>query len=218
MTEESFLALSGIQHIAFCPRQWALIHIEKQWLESFHTAHGRVLHERTHDPFLLDNRSGVLIAHAVPLRSESLGIFGEADTVEFTPASDGIELPKHKGCYRVAPIEYKRGKPKTEEWDHVQVCAQALCLEEMLETDITEGALFYWETRRREPVEMTTKLRNYTKELIEEMHRLYANGETPPAKKTRLCRSCSLQQICLPSLAKSKSVEQYLAQTLREEG
>lgn len=143
--EDDLLPLSGLQHLAFCERQWALIHIEQSWAENRLTAQGRVLHNRAHDgpP---ESRPGLRIARGLRLRSLRLGLSGQADVVEFYPAPDGIALPGETGLWRPFPVEYKRGRPKAGRCDEVQLCAQALCLEEMFARPIPSGALFYWET------------------------------------------------------------------------
>ncbi|NLO21581.1 MAG: CRISPR-associated protein Cas4 [Syntrophomonadaceae bacterium] len=216
-SEDELLAISGLQHIAFCERQWALIHIEKQWEEDQRTAEGRVLHERVHDPDYKAHKPGIINVRAMVLRSFALGLYGEADMVEFIkqPEEIGVKLAKRKGYYLPRPVEYKRGRPKRGDFDRIQLCAQAMCLEEMLECRLFEGDLYYGEIRRRETVQFKEPLRNKVQELSERMQRLYQQGITPsPAMKTSVCKNCSMQNICLPSIRNKKSVRDYWDKTI----
>ena len=188
MDDADLIALSALQHYRFCPRQCALIHIEQAWEENRLTAQGRVLHENTDRP---GDRSagteGGRIATAVPLHSRRLGLYGVADTVEFLP--DGTPFP----------VEYKRGKPKPDTRDAVQLCAQALCLEEMTGREVPRGALFYGETRRRFPVEFDAKLRVETEGLARDTFFMIRSGQTPPATyDAAKCDACSLISLCRP--------------------
>ena len=130
-TEDDYLMISGIQHFKFCRRQWALIHIEQQWAENEHTAVGKLMHEKVHDPYLREKRKGVIIARALPISSRELGISGECDVVEFHKCEEGVTLYGHRGLYSIYPIEYKKGKSKPTDEDRLQLAAQVLCLEEM---------------------------------------------------------------------------------------
>lgn len=210
-TDEELLLLSGIQHIAFCPRQWALIHIEQQWEENVKTIEGKHLHERVDDPFQKDSGNERVIWRSVNLVSYQLGLSGRADVVEFIKSSPGIVLPGKTGTWAPYPVEYKRGKPKPDERDKVQLCAQAISMEEMFDTQINEGALFYGETRRRTVVPFTADLRKTVIAYSLEMHRLFDKGITPaPVYKTH-CKSCSLVEICLPKQLDSlKTASNYL--------
>ena len=181
--EDDALPISGLQHLAFCPRQWALIHLEQVWVENERTAEGRLLHEHADLPGE-NRRASVRTTRGIWLRSEKLHLTGRADIVEFRPEP--------------YPVEYKRGKSKPNDCDTVQLCAQALCLEEMLHTDIAHGAIFYGAPRRRQEVIFTPELRGRTEELVATMHRLYRNRETPMAQPGIYCKSCSLVHICLP--------------------
>lgn len=157
--EDEYLMISGIQHFKFCRRQWALIHIEQQWDENVHTVVGELMHKKVHDPYLTEKRKDVLITRALPVSSRELGASGECDVVEFHKNEDGIKLHGHRGLYEVYPIEYKKGRPKLDEEDILQLTAQVLCLEEMFSASIPEGAIFYGETRRREVIGITEELR-----------------------------------------------------------
>lgn len=212
--EEDYLMISGIQHFRFCRRQWALIHVEQQWEENVHTIIGEVMHKRAHDPYLREKRKDTIVVRALPVASKTMGVSGECDIVEFHRCDDGIRLFGHRGLYSVYPIEYKKGKPKNADEDQLQLTAQAMCLEEMFTTTISEGAIYYGEIKRREVVEFTEELRNNVVEIFQEMHQYYTTKYTPKVKKSKACSSCSLKEICLPSLEKSMSVGEYMAQIL----
>ncbi|OKZ84472.1 MAG: CRISPR-associated protein Cas4 [Clostridium sp. 44_14] len=212
--EEDYLMISGIQHFRFCRRQWALIHVEQQWEENVHTIIGEVMHKRAHDPYLREKRKDTIVVRALPVASKTMGVSGECDIVEFHRCDDGIRLFGHRGLYSVYPIEYKKGKPKNADEDQLQLTAQAMCLEEMFTTTISEGAIYYGEIKRREVVEFTEELRNNVVEIFQEMHQYYTTKYTPKVKKSKACSSCSLKEICLPSLEKSISVGEYMAQIL----
>lgn len=197
---DELLPLSGIQHFSFCRRQWALIHIEKQWAENVLTVDGKLMHARVEDPYFTESRGGVIIARAVPVASYRLGISGICDVVEFTSGEDGVLLPGRQGKFQPAPVEYKRGKEKHDPCDEAQLCAQAICLEEMLSVAIPAGYLFYGETRRRVRVELDQALREYVEKMTAEMHQYYSRGYTPRVKPSKACRSCSLADICLPGM------------------
>ncbi len=200
---DELLPLSGIQHFYFCRRQWALIHVECQWQENLFTAEGRAMHNKADDPFFSEIREGKIIARAMPVASYQLGLFGICDVVEFIPSSDGVHLQNREGMYNPEPVEYKRGKVKKDACDEVQLCAQAICLEEMLSVDIPHGHFFYGEIRHRVDVLFTEELRNLVKKMSQEMHQYFERGYTPQVRPTKACQSCSLQDICLPTLQKN---------------
>jgi len=215
--EEDCLPLSGIQHFAFCRRQFALIHIERQWVESTLTYEGRTMHERANDPFVSESRGTVLITRSVPLLSRVLGLYGVADVVEFRLCVDGgVPLEGREGLWRPFPVEYKRGRPKADDTDAVQLCAQAMCLEEMLNVRVPEGALFYGQTRRRQGIRLSQALRDHVTQLAREMHDMYDSGQTPPPVWTRACKRCSLRDICLPKVARNKDVERYVRRMIED--
>ncbi len=206
-TEDELLPLSALQHLLFCERQCALIHIERAWTENRFTAEGRVMHERVDEEGVRSNGPDLRVEYALPLRSLRLGLSGKADAMEFHRAADGAWIP--------FPVEYKRGKPKPEPWDEVQLCAQAVCLEEMRGVSIPCGALFYGETRHRHDVEFTPELRRLLEQTAERLHALVASGVTPPAVyERRKCQNCSLLEQCTPRLASKRSASDYLRQTL----
>lgn len=215
--EEDFLMLSGIQHFAFCRRQWALIHIEQQWEENVHTVEGELMHKKAHDPYLTEKRNDVIISRGLPIYSRTMGVSGVCDIVEFRKSEDGVSLHGHRGLYVVYPVEYKRGKPKDTQIDILQLTAQAICLEEMLSTVIKEGALYYGETRRREQVIFSEELKGQVKEAFREMHQMFERRYTPRVKWSKSCNACSLKDICLPKLGKTPPVKEYIQKMISEE-
>jgi CRISPR-associated exonuclease Cas4 len=205
---DDLLPLSALQHIVFCERQCALIYTEQVWAENRLTVEGKILHERVHDEGRA-SRGDVRIDYGVSLRSLRLGLIGKADVVEFHRRPAGSWLP--------FPVEYKRGKPKTDDCDKVQLCAQAICLEEMLSVAIPAGALFYGQTRHRLDVVFDEPLRRETEETARRTHTLIASGRTPPPVYEKRCESCSLMADCLPkTIQKRLSVKSYLTRILEE--
>jgi len=208
--------LSGIQHIAFCERQWALIEIEQCWAENVRTVEGKILHERADDPYDNETRNDLRVVRAMSIVSKKLGLRGIADIVEFqrTEIEDKgkvVQLKGRKGWWRPYPVEYKRGRPKPDDRDAVQLCAQALALEEMFQITIDSGALFYGQTKRREEIQFHIELRKRVHELALKMHELIREGKTPKAIKGKHCSLCSLIEICQPNLTVyHKSVKAYL--------
>mgnify|MGYP002800357790 FL=1 len=194
-----------------------MIHIEQQWAENAHTVSGELMHKKVHDPSLREKRKDVIIARALPVSSRALGVSGECDLVEFHKCEDGIRLHGHRGLYSLYPVEYKKGRPKLTEEDKLQLAAQAMCLEEMFSAQVPEGAIFYGETRRREPVKIGEELRSEVKRMFQEMHRYFERSYTPRVKYSKACNACSLKEICLPRLGKAVSVKTYLDQMLKEE-
>jgi CRISPR-associated exonuclease Cas4 len=202
------IAISALSHYSYCPRRCALIHIEQVWIENRFTAEGRIMHERAHDESR-ESRGDIRIDYGVSLRSLRLRLIGKADVVEFHRQPNGTWLP--------FPVEYKRGKPKADDCDKVQLCAQAICLEEMLSVAIPEGALFYGQTRHRLDVVFDEVLRRETEETARQAHALIASGKTPPPVYEKRCESCSLMAECLPkTIQKRRSVKNYLTRILGE--
>lgn len=205
---DDLVMLSALQHFAYCPRQCALIHIEQVWSENVFTAEGRIMHDKA-DTAKHESRGNVRIEYGVPLRSLMLGLIGKADVVEFHLADDGT--------WRPFPVEYKRGKPKAGNCDKLQLCAQAICLEEMLGVVIGDGALFYGQTRRRLDVFFDEKLRRETADIARKVHELIASGTTPKAEYSKKCAQCSLLELCMPkTCGKAKSASRYLLTIARE--
>jgi len=208
-SEDDLIPLSALQHLIFCERQCALIHVEQAWDENRFTAEGRIMHERVHEAGE-ESRGSVRIARGVSIRSLRLGLIGKADVVEF----HRVERDR----WRPFPVEHKRGKPKPDESDKVQLCAQALCLEEMLGVEVPSGALFYGRTRHRLEVAFDEVLREATEKAAGRVHELIGSGNTPKPVYTKKCKSCSLIDQCLPqALYKKRSVKAYLTQVLEEQ-
>lgn len=204
--DADLIQLSALQHYIFCPRQCALIHIEQVWTENVFTAEGRLMHERAHEGGS-ETRGDIRIDRGLALRSLRLGLSGMADVVEFHRQSDGSWLP--------FPVEYKLGKPKADDCDKVQLCAQAICLEEMLNVSIPSGALFYGKTRRRLDVAFDSRLREKTEATARAVRALFESGETPAAVYAKRCESCSLVALCLPrTMGKRRSVKRYMEKVL----
>lgn len=205
-SESDFVALSALQHFVYCPRQCALIHLEQIWTENGYTAEGREMHERVDDG-KTSYRSGVRVTRSELLRSAILGVSGVADVVEWH------KLNNHEEPF---PVEYKRGKPKQHDADKIQLCAQAICLEEMLSLHIPSGALFYGQTKRRLDVDFDNALREKTLLAAEGVHDLFRNGITPPPDPGPKCKLCSLKEECLPDvIVQSKSATTYLKKLLQ---
>lgn len=206
--DDDHLPLSALQHYLYCPRQCALIHVEQQWAESRHTAEGRLLHERADQP-RGERRRGVRTVTAMPLAHPGLRISGIADVVEFHEVPGGEQE-------QAVPVEYKRGRPKAHRADEVQLCAQALCLEAMLEQAVPAGALFYGATRRRKDVVFDRELRAITRDTIDATRDMLGSGTTPSATyEARRCDACSLIDLCQPRLlARATGVNVWLARQL----
>lgn len=216
-SEDEYLMLSGIQHFIFCRRQWALIHIEQQWEENYRTVDGDIMHRNAHDASFHEKRGDLIIARGMAVSSPYLGISGECDIVEFRRSREGMPLAGQSGKFTVTPVEYKRGGPKENESDKMQLAAQAMCLEDMLCCRITAGYLYYGETKRRLKVDMDDGLRERTRQTIQEMHDLFRRGYTPKVKRTKACNACSLKNVCLPALCGRKTASEYMRLHLNEE-
>ena len=214
--EESYLLLSGLQHFKFCRRQWALIHIEQQWAENFRTVDGELMHRNAHDAGFQESRGELYVTRSVSVFSPTLGVSGQCDVLEYHRGDAGIPLRGKEGLWQPYPVEYKRGRPREDTGDALQLCGQALCLEEMLCCPIPEGALYYGEIRRRVAVPFTDELRGEVRRMLEEMHELYRRGHTPKVKPGKHCNACSLKDLCLPKLMKARSVAAYLKEAMEE--
>jgi CRISPR-associated exonuclease Cas4 len=208
--DADLVPLSALQHYLFCPRQCALIHVERLWAENVLTVEGRILHERSDKPGQA-SRGARRIVQSMPIRSRALGIAGIADVVELTREGKG---------WRPYPIEYKRGRPKAHHADEVQLCAQALCLEEMFAAPVPEGALFYGKVRRRTAVAFDDTLRALTREVALATRALIAAGRTPaPIYEAKRCDACSLKELCQPQrLQRPGPVAAWLRRRIEEAG
>ena len=205
---DDLIFLSALNHYIYCPRRCALIHIEQAWSENIFTAEGRIMHEKV-DTANKESRGNVRIEYGVPLRSLRLGLIGKADVVEFHKQGDKW-IP--------FPVEYKRGKPKIDDCDKVQLCAQAICLEEMLNVEIPEGALFYGQTHHRHDVIFDKALRLETEDAAKKVHALIESGITPKAEYSKKCKKCSLLELCMPkTCGKSWSARKYLLTAIEED-
>lgn len=209
--------LSELQHFAYCRRQWALIHIEQQWQDNARTVDGNLMHQRAHDEKQIEKRGDTLIMRGLRVRSERMNAVGICDVVEFHQRENGITLPTYMGTWQPYPVEYKRGSPKEYEADELQLCAQAMCLEEMLLCNIPEGSLYYGETRRRKIVQLTLDLRSRVESMLDEMQQYLQRGYTPKVKPNKGCKACSLKDLCLPQLQRTISVANYLRQAMKED-
>lgn len=215
--EEIWFQISGIQHFEFCRRQWALMYIEQQWADNLRTVEGDIIHERVHDPSNDEKRVDKISVSALEVRCNELHINGVCDIVEFIKDDSGVPILGREGLWRVCPVEYKRGEPKTTDMDRLQLTAQALCLEEMLVCEIKEAAIFYHATAHREHVVIDDELRRRVREVCGEMYDYYTRRYTPLVKPTRSCNACSMKELCLPSLIKKKSVTAFIGDKLKEE-
>jgi CRISPR-associated exonuclease Cas4 len=214
--EEDFLLLSGIQHFQFCRRQWALIHIEQQWLENVRTLEGAYVHEVADNPYIREKRGDKLIVRAMPVQSRELGITGICDVVEFIRDPAGIELAGEEGRFLPFPVEYKRGRPKKDDSDRSQLIAQMMCLEEMMSCELSLGYLYYDEIKHRVEVTVTPADKVRVRNTVLEMHQYFQRKYTPRMKVAPKCQHCSLYGICLPELADRRSVARYMESRLSE--
>jgi CRISPR-associated exonuclease Cas4 len=211
--EDDLVPISALQHFLFCDRQAALIHLEQVWVDNALTVEGTHLHESV-DSRVPELKRGTLIRRGVTLRSLQLGVTGRADVVEFHPSPggpSGIRLAGEDGLWKAVPVEYKRGRPKAHRADEVQLCAQAICLEEEFATEIDSGALFYWRTRRRQGVRFDQDLRALTEATARSVQRMFAEWRIPVRSRMAKCKHCSLVEVCLPrGRMQSRSSRSYL--------
>ncbi|WP_054956309.1 CRISPR-associated protein Cas4 [Paenibacillus dakarensis] len=214
--DDHYLMLSGIQHFEFCRRQWALIHIEQQWEENVRTVEGQYLHRKADQPFIREKRGEKLTVRAMPVKSETLKLTGICDVVEFIQSDEGVEIYGSEGKYLAFPVEYKRGKPKMNDADLLQLAAQALCLEEMLLCEVRVGYFYYNEIKHRVEVQLTTEMKDKVKFIAAEMHDYYRRRYTPKVKTGSFCKNCSLQEICLPEVMSKRTVRSYVEGKIKE--
>lgn len=214
--QEDYLMLSGIQHYVFCKRQWALIHIEKAWIENYHTVIGNIFHEKAHSG-INEKRKNIIITRSLPIQSRTLGISGECDVVEFHLNDNGVTIKGRKEKYIPCPIEYKKGTLKKDDSDILQLTAQAMCIEEMFCCNIEHGYLFYGKNKHREKVIFTKELKDKVIKTFQEMHSLFNKGHIPKVKPTKKCDSCSLKDTCLPNLCQRINVNTYINKKICED-
>lgn len=216
--EEDYLMLSGIQHFQFCKRQLALIHIEQQWLDNEATAHGQILHQKADNPYIKEKRKDTIISRAIHVSSKTLGLYGILDVLEFHKAESGIPLKGRKGLWLPFVVEYKRGKPKKDTRDIVQLVAQVICLEETFACRIDKGYLYYHSVNQKVEVSITEELRSEVHQLAEQMHAYYDQKIVEKAAYFKNCPLCSLVDICIPRLSKkTPSVTNYIKNSLASE-
>ncbi len=206
-SEEDYLQLSGIQHYCYCKRQWYLIHVLQVWADDARTVSGNLFHKNVDDPFKKERRGDVVISRSIPVSSSILGVSGRCDVVEFIKNDFGIFVPQIGFNCSIVPIEYKIGRKKAGKWDEVQLCAEAICLEEAFDVRIGSAYLYYGLEKRRTEVKMTDELRNYTIELVNEMHEAFDNKRVFGPDTSKDCRKCSLFDLCMPL---SKDVGEYI--------
>ena len=219
-TEDEMLMLSGIQHFMFCPRQWALIHIEQQWAENKLTTEGQILHRNVDNPFYRQKNGDVITLRSLHIASKQLGLYGITDAVELIPADsseNAITHNRYKGYWKPYPIEYKRGRQKPDERDEVQLTAQAMCLEEMYGIRIPSGAIYYDEVKHRETILFSDSLRRTTIQCAKQMHEVFHSGTLPRATKQPSCKNCSLVDICMPEVSNCTLARTYLSKNLYED-
>lgn len=219
-SEDEMLMLSGIQHFVFCSRQWALIHIEQQWADNVLTTEGDLLHKNVDNPAYRQKNGDTITLRSMAIASKKLGLYGFADAIELKPtdnALNAIQHPRYAGYWMPIPIEYKRGKAKTNRCDEVQAAAQAMCLEEMYNIQISQCMLYYGSANTRKVIELEQPLREYTQACANEMHRIYRTGQTPQAEWSPRCQNCSIKDICMPKIQLLKHVEVYLKKELYAE-
>lgn len=185
--ETEQIPISALNHYAYCPRRCALIHIEQTYDENIYTMRGHDLHERTDQPQESGLEEGTRVERALPLWSKRLGLIGKADVVEFNG-----DTPY--------PVEYKSGPRRQFDNDDLQVCAQAMCLEEMTGKEVPRGAIYHHSSRRRREVVFTPDLRRYVEEAIAEIRQMLESGTLPPPVNDRRCEHCSLRESCMPSV------------------
>ncbi len=217
-SEDDMLMLSGIQHFRFCPRQWALIHIEQQWEDNLLTTEGQILHKHADDPFYRRKCGDKIILRAVHIASHQLGLYGISDVIELLQSQsseDTIRHPHYPGKWRPLIVEYKHGRPKRNEIDEVQLAAQTMCLEEMYAVHIPRGAFFYGEINHRVEVDITAGLREIVRQCAHEMHSIFSTSVIPKVKYRNSCERCSLKNICMAkSMSNCTSVNAYLHKNL----
>ncbi|MEL5938697.1 CRISPR-associated protein Cas4 [Tetragenococcus halophilus] len=216
--EDEYLMLSGIQHYYFCERQWGLIHIDQQWAENTYTVEGQQLHTKADNPTVKEKRKDMFISRAIRVSSGSLGLSGILDVVEFYKDEKGISFQSKRGKWQPYIVEYKRGKPKKDERDIVQLVAEVMCLEETLACHISSSYLFYHSVNKKIRVEITDRLRDLVSDFCAKMHFYYQHKKVPNAEYFKNCRLCSLYDICMPRMSKKpKNIDNYIENAIHNE-
>lgn len=214
--EDDYLNLSGVQHFVFSKRQWALEYVEEQWQDNYSTLAGDRFHKKVDDPYISESRGQKFIVRAMPIHSKELGLTGICDVVEFLKDDiKGVPVYGRAGKYLPVPVEYKHGKPKQDLADVYQLLAEAVCLEEMFLCHLDYGYLYYGQTRHREKIEFTDKLRANLKVIVRQMHYYYERGLTPKTRNSPKFKS-SLKDIGLPEMFSRESVQEYISRKVKE--
>lgn len=216
MNPDEYLFLSGIQHYFYCKRQWALIHIEQYWKENALTTEGRFLHEKVDQPYLKERRKDIIYSRSIPVISHQLQFRGVLDMVEFHQGKKGVVLNNEEGLWNPNIVEYKKGKPKEDICDQMQLTAEVIALEETLNTTIDHAYLYYNEVRRRQKVNITEEMRKKVFDASREMMSHFVTGTSFDAEPSKSCNRCSLKDYCIPRLTKKKkNVKQYLKENIQ---
>ena len=214
-SDEDLLSISGLRQLAFCERRWVLVHMEMEWNENALTIEGKHMHEFIHEQGT-NISSGMRMTRGLHLRSLILGLYGVADLVEFHDQDEGTQLPGLTGCWVPYPVEYKRGRKRYDSADEVQLCAQALCLEEMLGVTVPKGAVYYGQPRRRMEIDISQDLREEVERLCSRARELYISGHSPHPRFGKHCSNCSLENICMPGIINGDKSSKYVAKLLKE--
>ncbi len=215
--DQERLPLSSLKQFRYCKRRFALMYIDCEWGENYKIVEGNLLHQKVDDPMFNEKRKDLYVSRSVPVFSELLNLYGVADIVEFSKNEDGIKLPRKSGFWKINPVEYKNGKPEKSNADHYQLCAQAMCLEEMFKTVIQSGDIFYGKIKRRITIELTDDLKNQVKEDVKKMNVLLNSQKIPLKPEGQNCSLCSLIDTCMPSVFKNqKKVKIQIKERLRE--
>jgi len=221
-SEEELLPISGLQHVIFCERRAALIFLEGIWDDNIFTAEGTLAHDRVHNTDT-ESRGDIRITRGLRLNSFKLGLTGIADVVEFHKIEDekcpeGVSLDYADGLWYPYIIEYKSGKLRHESSFEVQLCAQAICLEEMLETNIPSGSIYYGKTARRREIHFDDRLRTKTREASVMFHEIIERKNTPKAKYGKKCDKCSMISKCLPkTTGVKKDIQGYIMKSIKND-
>ena len=210
-TEDDFILISALQHYIYCPRQCGLIHVDDVWNENLFTVRGQILHDKV-DTDTYETRGDVKTVRGLRIHSFNYGIVGRCDVVEFKRINKEGDSGFHRNdSEEVLPVEFKSGEPKEDISDKVQLCAQVLCLEEMLSTQISKGMFFYGKIRRRNPIEIDDELRNQTEQVIASVREVVSSKTVPTAEYSAKCRNCSLIDICQPKALNKRKLKNYIS-------
>lgn len=214
--EENLIQISGIQHFKYCKRRWALLYIENLWEDNYLTIEGDKIHEKAHDGSLKESRKNKIIERGTYISSKEYKLTGQCDIIEYHKDINGINIVNKEGKWKIIPIEYKHGNGESVDIDKYQLIAQILCLEEMFQTNIEYGYLYYKSTNKRIKIENNDEIKKETIELIKEMNEYIKKQYTPKQKKSKKCNNCSLYEKCNPKICSSKNVKKYLEEIIRE--